>query len=324
MYNFVKAMCSEIAVQPQLNTPVTGIVMDPSDTLGDSVNVTYISNGSQQVGNYAAVFNSTTLGCLSQMDLGDLPIETDPFPLWTAIRSLSYDNAAKVAIKFQTAWWITKGNMTTLGGVSTTDFPIRVTVYPSWMDSDDPTMPAVLIAAYTWHQDATRLGSLISQTSPNGEEQLMQLVLKNLADMFDNEAITLDFLTSQVIDHHAFAWANDPYTAGAFALFGPGQFTSLYPSLFKPLSGSNNKIMLCGEAASAHHAWISGALYSAATSLYQFLEDNEMYVRAQQLKDSWFGGSIQDVPDEMEEDVMHAIVQLGKWKPTDPDYEQKG
>ena len=41
--------------------------------------------------------------------------------------------------------------MNKLGGVSTTDSPIRVTVYPSWMNTDDPTELAVLIAAYTWH-----------------------------------------------------------------------------------------------------------------------------------------------------------------------------
>lgn len=80
------------------------------------------------------------------MDLRGLPIESDPFSQWTAIRSLSYDSAGKVAIKFKTAWWTSEGNMNKHGGVSTTDSPIRVTVYPSWMDTDDPTEPAVLIA----------------------------------------------------------------------------------------------------------------------------------------------------------------------------------
>ena len=151
----------------------------------------------------------------------------------------------------------------------------------------------------------------------------MQLVLKNLVEMFDNPAITYNFLASQVDDDHAFEWANDPYTVGAFALFGPGQFSNLYPSLRQSLSGSKNRIMLCGEAASAHHAWISGALYSAATSLHTFLEDNGMTARAAILKALWFGGSIDEMPDEMEEDIMHAIVQLGNWKPTDPAFERK-
>ena len=103
MYNFVKAMCSEIDVQPQFNTPVTGMAMDANDPSGQSVNVTYVSNGSPQVRTYSAIFNSTTLGCFGQMDLGGLPIESDPFSQWTAIRSLSYDSAAKVAIKFKPA-----------------------------------------------------------------------------------------------------------------------------------------------------------------------------------------------------------------------------
>ena len=48
-----------------------------------------------------------------------------------------------------------------------------------------------------------------------------------------------------------------------------------------------------------------------------------MTARAAILKASWFGGSIDEVPDEMEEDVMHAIVQLGKRKPADPAFERK-
>ena len=112
MDNFVKTVCSDdwIATPPKLNTQVTGIVMNPFDPSGQSVNVTYLSNRSQEVVISSAVFNSTTLGCLSQMDLGDLLSQHDPFPQWTAIRSLSYDSAAKVAIKFKTAWWINEGN----------------------------------------------------------------------------------------------------------------------------------------------------------------------------------------------------------------------
>ena len=74
-----------------------------------------------------------------------------------------------------------------------------------------------------------------------------------------------------MVDCHGYAWQNDAHSSGAFALFGPGQFTKIYPALFSPLKGFNSSIYLVGEATSAHHAWIAGAFYSAATSLYGWL-----------------------------------------------------
>ena len=38
---------------------------------------------------------------------------------------------------------------------------------------------------------------------------------------------------------------------GAFALFGPGQFSNLYPEVTKPVGGL---LHFAGEAASVHHA----------------------------------------------------------------------
>jgi hypothetical protein len=49
--------------------------------------------------------------------------------------------------------------------------------------------------------------------------------------------------------------------AVAFASFGPGQFSNMYPDLTKPAAKGN--LHFAGEATSTHHAWISGALESA-------------------------------------------------------------
>ena len=64
-----------------------------------------------------------------------------------------------------------------------------------------------------------------------------------------------------MLDYYAYDWYGSPETVGAFALFGPGQFSQFYPEVTKPASGGN--LHFAGEAASKHHAWVSGALESA-------------------------------------------------------------
>ena len=52
---------------------------------------------------YAAVFNTTTLACLQRMDLTGLELL---YEQKDAIRSLHYDTASKVGMKFKYPWWI--------------------------------------------------------------------------------------------------------------------------------------------------------------------------------------------------------------------------
>ncbi|KAL6703450.1 hypothetical protein ACN47E_009624 [Coniothyrium glycines] len=336
MIKLIDAMAAKLSTPARLNTTVREYKMN-----GGRVDVVSTGpNGQETTNTYSAVFNSTTLGALGRIELNKLGSDQQR----TAIRSLAYDSAAKVAIKFKTAWWITKGGMDKLGGISGTDMPIRVVAYPPWTDSDPATNPTVVIASYTWHQDALRIGSLTPNskqppTDPQPDNyEAVKLVLRNLATMFaaSDPDITYAFLLSQVVDWHAYAWHNDALSSGAFALFGPGQFTSLYPSLFAPLAGSNNSVFLIGEHASAHHAWIAGALYSAATSLYGWLlgkgdvglrcagrlkhapvEDRVPFGGAVDRGGEVRGGKRGAVPDEMEEETVYWMAQLALDEPTD-------
>ena len=76
-----------------------------------------------------------------------------------------------------------------------------------------------------------------------------------------------DIISNNWLDYHAYNWHENPHTVGAVAYFGPGQFSNLYSSLTR----SNGKYIIIGEAASAHHAWIVGALESAVRGVYQFV-----------------------------------------------------
>ena len=146
------------------------------------------------------------------------------------------------------------------GSVSRTDLPIRVCVCPSYNVHDPVGQPGVLLCSYSWAQDAQRMGTLIDPKSPQNEDELKALLLSNLAQLhskpeagkkyeYDN---LLKTLYDQYDTHHAYDWYHDPNMAGAFAYFGPGQYSQMWPEIIKP----NGWLFLIGEAASAHHGWI--------------------------------------------------------------------
>ncbi|KPM39716.1 hypothetical protein AK830_g6830 [Neonectria ditissima] len=225
---------------------------------------------------YFAVLNSTTLPALQRMNLKDAGL------LWgtkQAIRSLGYGASCKVAIKFSTPWWQVEPFNINKGGVSRTDLPLRVCVYPSYNISAieehwDPKGSSVLLCSYTWGQDAQRIGSLISDDSPNNEEQLKAVLLDNLALLHANEKMPYDklktLLNDQYETHHAYDWYRDQNMSGAFAYFGPGQFSNMWEEIIKP--NAFGQLYMIGEAASSHHAWIVGALESVIRAIYVMFE----------------------------------------------------
>ncbi|PPR01357.1 hypothetical protein CVT24_006311 [Panaeolus cyanescens] len=192
-----------------------------------------------------------------------------------AIRSLTYGSSVKIGIKFKSRWWEQNGQKMR-GGSSYTDRPIRVVVYPSYGIGEDG--PGVLIVSYTWSQDASRLGSLIknpdwseqldpNRIRPESEELLLQRVYEDLSALHD---IPVQQLKADTLDYHAFNWYNNPYTMGAYAFFGPGQFDTIYKSVIEP--SARGRFHFAGEAASTHHAWIAGALDSAKRSVNEILQ----------------------------------------------------
>ncbi|EQB53899.1 hypothetical protein CGLO_06344 [Colletotrichum gloeosporioides Cg-14] len=234
---------------------------------------------------YFAVFNSTTLGATNRMDLSNAGL------LWDtkqAIRCLNYGASCKVGIKFKTAWWRKEPFNINRGGIARTDLPLQVCVYPSYnIDNDlDPVdKPAVLLVSYTWGQTAQRLATLIASKSSNKsneeilkeEEELKNLLLRDLAYLHAEVPEdpkeekkkfrkALDLITGEYLEHHAYDWYHDSHMAGAFAYFGPCQFSELYPAITRP--NALGQLYFVGEASSAHHAWVVGALESVFRALW--------------------------------------------------------
>ena len=102
----------------------------------------------------------------------------------------------------------------------------------------------MLLASYTWSEDAQRWGSL----SP--EERIVQ-ALENLAVIHPQIKEEFEVGTSKM-------WHDDPFAGGAFALFEPSQQSLLYQHIIAP----EGRLHFAGEHASLFHAWIQGAIES--------------------------------------------------------------
>ena len=245
-----------------------------SYTSSDYQQISVTVKGEQKERIYDAILNSAPLGSMQHMQLEGLLLN---WGTKSAIRSLGYGASCKVGVRFKSLWWIRLFGIK--GGQSRTDLPIRCCVYPSYNIKDyDPEHPekdkgGVLLVSYTWSQEAERIGALIHRDSPAGEDELKEVLFHDLARLHAEKDGEWDYerlhklLRSEYVTHHAYNWYADPNTVGAFAYFGPGQFKNMYPYVTR----SSGKHIIIGEAASAHHAWVVGALESAVRGVYQFL-----------------------------------------------------
>lgn len=195
--------------------------------------------------------------------VGDYAIMTVPFPVLRhvevlqpfsrakqrAIRQLHYDASAKIFFQTRSRFWETEDGI--FGGGTVTDLPIRNLYYT---DYGKETGRGILLASYTWSEDAQRWGSLLPA------ERIVQ-ALENVAAI--HPQIIDEFETGA-----SHMWHDDPYAGGAFALFDPGQQTLLHTEIIKP----EGRIHFAGEHASLYHAWIQGAFESglrAAIAIHQ-------------------------------------------------------
>lgn len=95
----------------------------------------------------------------------------------------------------------------------------------------------------------------------------------------------------------------------------------MYP-VFNGLQ-ANGHLAFCGEALSAHHAWISGAWASAYMQMMAFLKDRGQDNAVAKLTTSTFGGGSEPGsyhPEEMDESLfMHLLhMRQKEWSKTGP------
>lgn len=156
-----------------------------------------------------------------------------------AIRQLYYDASAKILLQSRRRFW--EDDEGIVGGGTITDLPIRNLYYP---DHGRETGRGILLASYTWSEDAQRWGSL----APG--DRITQ-ALDNVAEIHPQILREFEAGASKV-------WHHDPFAGGAFALFTPGQQTLLQKAIVAP----EGRYHFAGEHASLTHAWIQGAIES--------------------------------------------------------------
>ena len=186
-------------------------------------------------------------------EIGDYVILTVPFPVLRhvevltpfsrlkqrAIRQLHYDASAKVFLQFRRRFWEEDDGIA--GGGTVTDLAVRNIYYP---DHGQETGRGVVLASYTWSEDAQRWGSL----SP--EDRILQ-ALEDMSRIHPQALEEFEVGASKM-------WHDDEFAGGAFALFDPGQQTLLYDAIVQP----EGRVHFAGEHASLAHAWIQGAIES--------------------------------------------------------------
>jgi monoamine oxidase len=156
-----------------------------------------------------------------------------------AIRQLHYDASAKIFFQCRRRFWEIEDGI--FGGGTITDLAVRNIYYT---EHGRESGRGILLASYTWGEDAQRWGSL----APH--ERLSQAI-ENVAQVHPQILETYEGGYSKM-------WHDDEFAGGAFALFDPGQQTLLY----EPLIAPEGRVHFAGEHASLGHAWIQGAIES--------------------------------------------------------------
>lgn len=196
-----------------------------------------------------------------------------------AIRECNYMPSFKAFITFKENFWAALGQRQGYDkdkglGAASTDRPNRQIIYPSY----GYEAKGGVLQIYCWAEDARRMGAL-------SDEQRVNECLKGIAYLYPDADV-----------YGSFAGYNDGVTTktwfwdanaggGAFALFNPGQFKNMYPTLLTP--EFNGCLNLAGECCSVHHGWIVGALDSAYNAVYNILKTMKDEDRIKQMEATW-------------------------------------
>jgi monoamine oxidase len=166
-----------------------------------------------------------------------------------AIRQLNYHASTKILFQVRERIWETDDGI--FGGATVTDLPIRRMNYPT---HDPTTRRGVLLASYTWGQDALQWGAMDEETRLEEALDDVARIHPRIRDVFEVGA--------------SYAWYGDRWARGAFAMFAPEQQTELQEDIVRP----EGRILFAGEHCSLYHAWIQGALESGIRAARQIHE----------------------------------------------------
>ncbi|MCA0988346.1 flavin monoamine oxidase family protein [Guptibacillus algicola] len=177
-----------------------------------------------------------------------LPYHSFSFEKWKAIRELHYVASMKIGIQFKERFWEKEGLK---GANLISDFPNRYTYTPSRTE-DDPSSSGVLLASYSWEDNAMLWNSLsLDQQITQSLEDLAKVHGKRVFD--DYQVGT------------SFSWSQNEFSGGCFTLYKPNQITEFENVVTKP----EGRVHFAGEHTSSFHGWIEGAIESGIRAAFE-------------------------------------------------------
>jgi monoamine oxidase len=248
--NLPKAFLSRLTVKAQMGCEVIRLEQDPS-------------------GHRATAIYRT--GSAVARAEGDFLLCTIPFPVLArievdppfspekqrAIVEIGYDSATKVVFLTKNRFWETNDGI--YGGSSTTDLMTGPIFYPSdnavERSQRVSNSPGVLLASYTWGQDARRLGAMTATQRQDFAFNQVRKVHPELGQ------------PGMVLEKATWTWDSFPWAGGAFAFYQPGQFARIHRHVVAP----EGRIHFAGEHCSHSHSWMQGALESAENAVEALL-----------------------------------------------------
>lgn len=265
---FMNHKVTHVKHDPTLYNNKGGMKVGLERTFGDDLTKTFEKE-------YPFVISTLPNGAYLSGQLKTNFFDNLSFSKARAIRECNYMPSFKAFITFKEQFWIKLGKRQGKGlGVGTSDRSNRQIVYPSYgYDADEG-----VLQIYCWAQDAERMGALSDRERVNeclkGIQYLYpQVKIDEVFSGYDPENTTKTWFW----DQHA--------GGGAFALFAPGQFKNLYPTLLTPeFDGCLN---LAGECCSVHHGWIVGALDSGYNAVLNILKQMKAKDKIAQMQRTW-------------------------------------
>lgn len=194
-------------------------------------------------------------------------IEIKPYfsnPKMQAILEFNYIDSQKTLFMCNQRFWEQDTDYgRIIGGFSQTDLPIQYIFYPvnpglcSQGLGCTPNDPAVLVASYNYHLNATRVGNM-------SKIPRYELVQRNVEEV---HGLPEGFLNSIIEAQKVVVWNNEPDIRGAFAQTLPGQKRLFAYEMLQP--EFNQRVYFAGEHVSTKHAWMQGSLYTGKEAANQ-------------------------------------------------------
>jgi len=157
-------------------------------------------------------------------------------PVRQCIRTLDYAIATKAFVQTRSRFWETEG----LSGFGVTDRAIQEV----WNMSTGQSGSRGLLIAYMTGPNAARAGRMPTARLVEWAAGEIDRVLPGAKAELEGGAVQ--------------AWGADPWSKGAYPLFGPGQLIRMHALLRRP----EGRVYFAGDHASAWPGWMQGALES--------------------------------------------------------------